>query len=86
MRRLFWLALGLGAGAATAIMSARFLRRQREKVAPARLAREARGGMLDLAKLVSESIAEGKQAMRDKESELLASDEEPVSGRAGPAG
>ena len=86
MRRLFWLALGLGAGAATAILSARFLRRQREKVAPARIAREARGGMLDLAKLVSESIAEGKQAMRDKEAELLASEEEPVSGRAGPAG
>lgn len=86
MRRLFWLALGLGAGVATAVMSARFLRRQREKVAPARIAREARGGMLDLAKLVSESIAEGKQAMRDKEAELLASEEEPVGGRAGPAG
>jgi hypothetical protein len=86
VRRLFWLALGLGAGAATAIMSARFLRRQREKVALARIAREARGGMLDLAKLVSESIAEGKRAMRDKEAELLPSEEEPVSGRAGPAG
>jgi hypothetical protein len=86
VRRLFWLALGLGAGAAAAIMSARFLRRQREKVAPTRLAREARGGMLDLAKLVSESIAEGKQAMREKEAELLEAEEEPVSGRTGPAG
>lgn len=84
MRRLFWLALGLGAGAATAVMSARFLRRQREKVAPARLAREARGGMLDLAKLVSDSIAEGRQAMREREAELL--EEEPAAGRTGPAG
>lgn len=84
MRRLFWLALGLGAGVATAVMSARFLRRQRDKVAPARLAREARGGMLDLAKLVSESIAEGRQAMREREAELL--EEEPAAGRTGPAG
>ncbi len=44
MRRLFWLALGLGAGAAGAIMARRFLRRQTAKVAPANLAREARGG------------------------------------------
>lgn len=70
MRRIFWLALGLGAGAATAIITTRFARRQAEKVAPANLAREARGGMMDLAKLVSESIAEGKEAMRDKEEEL----------------
>jgi hypothetical protein len=85
VRRLFWVALGLGAGVAGAIMSARFLRRQREKVAPARLAREARGGMLDLAKLVSESIAEGKQAMHEREAELLAQGQEPAAGRAGPA-
>lgn len=86
MKRLFWVALGLGAGVATAIMSARFLRRQREKVAPARLAREARGGVLDLAKLLSESIAEGKHAMREKEAELHQPDAQPAAGQAGPAG
>jgi hypothetical protein len=70
MRRAFWLALGLGAGAVTAIMTTRFARRQAQKVAPANLAREARGGLMDLAKLFSESIAEGKEAMREKEEEL----------------
>jgi hypothetical protein len=70
MRRTFWLALGIGAGAATAIIASRFARRQAQKVAPATLAREARGGLMDLAKLVSESIAEGREAMREKESEL----------------
>jgi hypothetical protein len=70
VRRLFWVALGLGAGAASAIMATRFVRKQTAKVAPANLAREARGSMLDLAKLVSESMAEGKQAMRQKEDEL----------------
>lgn len=70
MRRLFWVALGLGAGAASAILATRFVRKQTAKVAPASLAREARGGMMDLAKLVSDSLAEGKAAMHQKEDEL----------------
>jgi hypothetical protein len=70
VRRLFWVALGIGAGAAGAVMTLRFVRRQAQKVAPATVAREARGGMMDLSKLVAESIAEGKRAMREKEDEL----------------
>ena len=70
MRRLFWVALGLGAGAASAILATRFVRKQTAKVAPANLAREARGSMIDLAKLVSDSLAEGKTAMHQKEDEL----------------
>lgn len=70
MRRLFWLALGLGAGIAGAVMTMRFARRQAQKVAPSTLARQAKGGVMDLAKRVSESIAEGERAMRDKDQEL----------------
>ncbi|HYG70777.1 MAG TPA: hypothetical protein VEC15_00640 [Actinomycetota bacterium] len=70
MRRIFWLALGLGAGAAGAVMSMRFLKKQSKRVAPATLAREAKGGIMDVAKLFSESIAEGKRAMAEKEDEL----------------
>lgn len=70
MRRLFWVAVGLGAGAASAILATRFVRKQTAKVAPANLAREARGGMMDLARLVSDSLAEGKAAMHQKEDEL----------------
>ena len=70
MRRLFWVGLGLGVGAASTILASRFVRRQTAKVAPATLAREARGSMLDLAKLVSDSVAEGKAAMQEKEVEL----------------
>ena len=70
MRRLFWVALGLGAGAASAILASRFVRKQTAKVAHANLAREARGGMMDLARLVSDSLAEGKAAMHQKEDEL----------------
>jgi hypothetical protein len=73
VRRLFWVALGLGAGAAGAIVTLRFARKQAQKVAPSTLAREARGGVMELTRLVSESIAEGKRAMREKEEELRGS-------------
>jgi hypothetical protein len=73
VRRLFWVALGLGAGAASAILATRFVRKQTAKVAPANLAREARGGIMDLAKLVSDSLAEGRAAMHQKEDELRGS-------------
>jgi hypothetical protein len=70
VKRIVWLALGLGAGAAGAIMTARFARRQMDKVAPSTLAREARGGLLDLSRRVSESMEEGRRAMQEKEEEL----------------
>ncbi len=72
MRRLFWLAVGLGAGATSAVLASRWMRRQTQRVAPQTIAREARGGLLDLSKLVSESIAEGREAMEERERELRA--------------
>jgi sensor histidine kinase regulating citrate/malate metabolism len=77
VRRLFWLALGLGAGASGAIITTRFARRQMQRVAPSTIAREARGGLLELSKLVSESIAEGKRAMDEAEAEARSSISEP---------
>jgi hypothetical protein len=70
IRRGFWVAVGLGAGATTAVIASRWTRKQANRVAPATLAREAKGGVLDLGKLVSESIAEGRKAMEDREREL----------------
>ena len=72
MRRLFWVALGLGFGAVGAVMASRWTRRQMERAKPATIAREARGGLLDLTKLVSESVEEGKRAADDRERELRA--------------
>jgi hypothetical protein len=70
MRRAFWVALGLGAGATGAVLTSRWARRQANRVKPATLAREARGGLMDLSKLVAESIEEGKRAMEEREREL----------------
>ena len=70
MKRIFWAALGLGAGATGAVMTSRWLRKKRQAVSPVHVAREAKGGLMDLSKLVAESIAEGKRAMDEKEAEL----------------
>jgi hypothetical protein len=67
VRRLFWLGLGVGAGATAVIGVRRFARRQAERVSPAALAREAKGGVLDFSRLVAESMEEGKRAMADAE-------------------
>ncbi len=72
MRRGFWVALGLGAGATGAVLTSRWAKRQANKVKPATLAREVKGGLMDLSKLVAESIEEGKRAMEERERELRA--------------
>lgn len=70
MKRPFWVALGLGAGATGAIIASRWTRKQAQRVAPATIARETKGGLMDFSKLVSESIQEGKQEMERREAEL----------------
>jgi hypothetical protein len=70
LRRGFWVALGLGAGAAGAVIASRWTRKQARRVAPSTIAREAKGGIFELGKLVSESLAEGKQAMEEREAQL----------------
>jgi len=78
-RRGFWVALGLGAGATGVVLASRWTKKQAQRVAPQSLAREAKGGLLDFSKLVSESIQEGKQAMADREAQLRADNDLPVS-------
>jgi hypothetical protein len=72
MRRLFWVAVGIGFGAVSAVMASRWTRRQVQRVKPQAIAREARGGLLDLSKLVAESVQEGKRAADERERELRA--------------
>ena len=82
MRRLFWLALGLGFGAVGAVMASRWTRRQMEKTKPKTIAREARGSLLDLSKLVTESMDEGRRAADERERELRAKHGIPGPGAA----
>ncbi len=80
MRRLFWLAFGLAAGAVSALTASRWTRKQVKRAKPASIAREAKGGLLDLSRLLSESIEEGKRAMDERERELRTKHQRPGGG------
>jgi len=73
MRRLFWTALGLGAGATAAVLVSRWMRRTTQAVAPANVAREAGRTVSDFVELVRQALAEGRAGMAEKEAEIRAS-------------
>jgi hypothetical protein len=70
VKRVFWAFLGLGVGVAGTVAATRWTKRQADRVSPQALAREAKGGLLDLTKLVNESIAEGRAEYDRREAEL----------------
>jgi len=72
MRRIFWLALGLGAGATSAFLAARWMRRQAQAI-PANLARQASQGVQDLGALAAQTVEDFRRGMAEKEADLRAS-------------
>ena len=73
MRRIFWLAMGLGAGVASAVLASRWARRQAEKLSPPNLARRFGRSVQDMGAVVAEAGREFSRAMTERESELRAS-------------
>ncbi len=73
MRRIFWLALGLGAGATGAVMASRWMKRQAERLAPANLAQQAIAGVGELGRLAGEFLDEFRAGAAVKEAEIRAS-------------
>jgi hypothetical protein len=72
VRRIFWLALGLGAGATAAVLAARWARRQTQRVAPANIGRQVSRGASDFGRLIRAAIEEGRQGMAEREAEIRA--------------
>jgi hypothetical protein len=76
MRRLFTLALGLGAGATAAILVSRWMRQQRQRVAdavsPANLGRQLAEGGRELGALLSAAASDWRAGMADREAEIRA--------------
>ncbi len=73
MRRPFWVAVGLGAGVAAAVMVSRWMRRQRQRLSPANIGSQIAKGARDVGRLVREALDEGRRAFVEKEEELKAS-------------
>jgi hypothetical protein len=73
VRRIFWLSMGLGAGATAAIMAGRWLRRQQRALAPANLVHQAGEAVHDLTSLMGEAAKEFREGMTEKEAEFHSS-------------
>jgi hypothetical protein len=76
-RRLFWMCVGLGAGATAAVMTARWSRRQRERMAPANVARRASEGLSDLGSTLVTAWKEYREASDEREAEIRARMDNP---------
>jgi hypothetical protein len=73
VRRIFWLALGLGAGATSAVLAGRWARQQAQRVAPSHLARQLGKTVQELGAVVAEAGREFSRAMTEKETEIRSS-------------
>jgi hypothetical protein len=73
VRRIFWLALGLGAGATAVVMMGRWAKKQARAMAPPNLARQAGETLRDAGSLVGEVLKEFRTGMAEKEAEFRAS-------------
>ena len=72
MRRMFWTALGLGAGVTVAVLASRWMRRQSERMAPANVGRQLGDTAKDLGQLAREAMDEWRKGMAEKEAEIRA--------------
>jgi hypothetical protein len=70
IRRLFWVSFGAGLGATTALVTTRWTRKQVQKATPQAIAREARGGIADLSRLLAGSLDEARAAADARAREL----------------
>jgi hypothetical protein len=76
MRRLFWVALGLGAGVTIAVQLSRWTQRQRDRMSPANIAARAGERVTDLGSLAADFVREFRTAAAEREAELRAQLEE----------
>jgi hypothetical protein len=72
LRRVFWLAVGLGAGVTVGLAFTRWARRQADRVAPANVARQAGETVKDVGALLTDAFSEFRKGMAEKEQEVRA--------------
>lgn len=77
-KRLFWLVVGAGFGFGMSFWIMRFVRETAARYAPERLSSDLAGAVRQLGSDLRAAVAEGREAMREREAELRAQ----VEGRA----
>lgn len=71
-RRLFWLIMGAGFGFGMSFWLMRFVRDTAARYAPERVSADLAGAIKGLGTDLRAAVAEGREAMRERESELRA--------------
>lgn len=73
MRRIFWLAMGLGAGVSAAILLSRWMRRQQQRFSPGNLGSQIAEGARDIGQLLREALDEARAEAARTEDEIRSS-------------
>jgi gas vesicle protein len=71
-RRLFWLVVGAGFGFGISFWLMRFVRSTVERYSPERVSDDLADAIRSFGKDLREAVAEGREAMRERETELRA--------------
>ena len=71
-RRLFWLVMGASFGFGVSFWLTRFVKSTVERYTPERVSGDLAGAIRDFGKDLREAVAEGREAMREREVELRA--------------
>lgn len=71
-RRLFWLVVGAGFGFGVAFWLMRFVRSTVERWSPERVSSDVAGALRQFGADLKDAVAEGREAMREREAELRA--------------
>jgi hypothetical protein len=71
LRRIFWLALGVGIGFGVSFWAVRMLRQTVARYSPERISSDLTAAVRGLGRDIREAVAEGREAMRERELELL---------------
>ena len=69
-KRLFWLVIGAGFGFGVSFWVVRFVRTTVDRYTPERVSADLAGALRDLGKDLRAAVAEGREAMREREAEL----------------
>lgn len=72
LRRLFWVAIGLGMGLGVSFWFVRFLRETAARYSPERLSTDLAGAVRAFGTDVAAALREGREEMRAREAELRA--------------
>ena len=80
-KRLFWLLVGVGFGFGVSFWVMRFVRSTMERYTPERVSSDLAGALKQLGADLKDAAAEGRQAMKEREAELLAELDRKSQGR-----